>query len=94
MSQINDRTKIPIAWAASIIMTIVSVVFSSGIQYSKIHDLQEKVALQQTAQTIAQQADHGHDLAIQQLKLTLRNVDQGVQQINRKLDTINNRERK
>lgn len=85
-TQINQKTHIPLAWAASIIMTIVGVVFSSGIQYSKIHDLQEKVAVQQIAQTVAQQADHGHDLAIQQLKLTLRNVDQGVQQINRKLD--------
>lgn len=37
MTNLSEKTNIPIAWAASIIASIIGVVFSAGISYQKFN---------------------------------------------------------
>jgi hypothetical protein len=47
MTDLSEKTNIPLAWAASIIMALAGGLFNAGMGYAKFSALDEKVSVMQ-----------------------------------------------
>jgi hypothetical protein len=81
MSDLNDKTKIPIAWAATIILSVIGMAFNAGVAHYRLGTVEGKVVE-------IEKASVTRELKIQKLEITLSNIEKTVESIDRKLDRM------
>ena len=74
MSDISEKTKIPVAWAASIIMALLGVVFNAGIGYAKFNALENEFEKVRIEKVESDRSKQEQELKIQRLDITLSNI--------------------
>lgn len=91
MSDINQKTRIPLGWAVTIIVTVISVAFNAGIAHFRLQNLQKQWQEYKVSRVDSQRGFREQQLKLQRLDLTLDNISKRLESIDRKLDRMEKR---
>lgn len=89
MASLDEKTKIPIGWAASILFAIVGLVFQAGVSYTRFAALDAEFSRHLAAEEAAKTKGFETELRVQKLEILIGNIDLKLGQIDKKLDRIN-----
>lgn len=92
MSDLSEKTKIPIGWAATIVSLIAGLVFQAGVSYTKFSALElefdrHRIA-EESIHTVSQSKGFETELRVQKLEILLGSIDSKLESINKKLDKL------
>lgn len=86
MSNQDEQMKIPLAWAATIVSTIVGVAMQAGVAHYRIGELEKSIIEAKAEQVISAKTNEQHELKLQRLEITLTNISDKLDGIANKLD--------
>ena len=88
MSDLSEKTKIPLGWAATIMGLIVSVVFQTGVSYTRFASLEQEFERHRASEVAGQSKGFETELRVQKLEILLGNIDTKLEIITKKLDEL------
>jgi peptidoglycan hydrolase CwlO-like protein len=91
MSDINEKTKLPLGWAVTIMATVMSVAFTAGTAHLRLQNIEEQVKRYQEAQASHDHLDAEHELKLQRLDINLTNINDKLENISKKIDELGER---
>ncbi len=87
-SEINEKTKLPLGWALTILGTISSVVGTGAIAHNRLqtieHDWQDYKRVAETKS----QVDQMQEMKIQKLEITLQGIESSLNRIDARLERM------
>lgn len=86
MSNQDEQMKIPLAWAATIVSTIVGVAMQAGVAHYRIGELEREIVDFRAVQAASTKTNEQHELKLQRLEITLGNISDKLDGIAQKLD--------
>ena len=86
MSNQDEQMKIPLAWAATIVSTIVGVAMQAGVAHYRIGELEREIVDFRAVQVVSAKTNEQHELKLQRLEITLGNISDKLDGIAQKLD--------
>lgn len=86
MSNQDEQMKIPLAWAATIVSTIVGVAMQAGVAHYRIGELEREIVDFRAVQVASTKTNEQHELKLQRLEITLGNISDKLDGIAQKLD--------
>lgn len=92
MSDISEKTKIPIGWAATILSLIAGLVFQAGVSYTRFSALEVEYEKHRSAEdaihSVSQSKGFETELRVQKLEILLGSIDNKLESISKKLDRL------
>jgi hypothetical protein len=86
MSNQDEQMKIPLAWAATIVSTIIGVAMQAGVAHYRIGELEHQLVEFRAVQVVSAKTNEQHELKLQRLEITLGNISDKLDGIAQKLD--------
>lgn len=81
MSELNDRTKIPLAWAMAIVVSLASVVATAAVDQYRVGDLEKKVDASQVDMKQHDKEDQERDIVQAKMIEKLSSMDETLKDI-------------
>lgn len=75
MSELSDKTKIPLAWAAGIIVSLCSVVATAAVDQYRVGDLEKRFSNSERDKEKHDDEDMKRDIAMVQVVDRLKSID-------------------
>lgn len=91
MSEINDRTKIPLAWAATIGLSLLTGVASAAVSQYKISVHDEEIKELKADLKEKAKADASRDLDLEKMNGKLDSMDEKLDDVRSSIDNIDSR---
>ena len=88
MSEITEKTKLPLTLVGTLIGIIVTVAFNAGVSHYRLQALESDWQAFKSTQSDHDRLDREHELKLQRLDISLANIDSRLERIDRKLDKI------
>ena len=86
--ELNDKTKIPLGWAITILMSISGVIGSAAVAHYRLARLEADWALYQKGMEAKTEIDRAQELKIQRLEITLQSIEVFLSRIDAKLERM------
>lgn len=93
-SSITSKTKIPLVWAVSILLSLSSAIGTAAVAHYRLTQLEEKWSEFKTDHETHVKVETAHDLRIQAVELGLANISRTLDRIEVKLDRFGERDDK
>lgn len=88
MSDIEEKTKIPLTWAAIIVSTVIGLAFNAGMAHFRLQSLETEWDKFRVREEDHRKLDSEHDLKIQSLDINMANIANKLTSIDGRLERI------
>lgn len=88
MSQIDEKTKIPLSLVITIVVLAVSVASTAAVSHFRLTNLEKEWEEAKIREAKSLESRQANDLRVQKLELTLDGIKDTVEKIDRKIDRL------
>ena len=88
MSDINEKTKLPLSLVITIVTLAVGLAFNIGVSHFRLQNLEKQQDQFRSSSLTTQTKRQDMEMKIQRLDITLDNINKRLESIDRKLDRM------
>lgn len=88
MSTIDEKTKLPLSLVIALVTAFVSIAGTAAVSHYRLSQLEKEWDQFKIEQTESTKVSQQQELKLQRLDLTLDNIKENLESINRKLDRM------
>jgi len=88
MNELNDKTKLPLGWALTILGTLSSVIGTGAVAHYRLNMLEREWETYKLNLDSKSDTDRLQELKIQKLEITLQGIDSALNRIDARLERM------
>ena len=88
MNEIHEKTKIPLGWAVTIIMSLSGMVGTGAVAHYRLTRLENDWQSYQNVMEAKSDVDRVQELKIQRLEITLQSIEASLNRIDARLERM------